>query len=82
MVLGYLARFPDAEDTLDGIADWWIPQQRIHVSVEQLVRVLRQLAEAGAVEPVGDGVRRRYRLRRSASPLEGNVTGEPAGAEA
>lgn len=82
MVLGYLARYPDAEDTLDGIADWWIPQQRIHVSVEQLVRVLRQLAEAGAVEPVGDGPRRRYRRRRGEAPTDGNVSGEHAGAEA
>lgn len=62
-ILGYLAENPDAMDTLEGIARWWVPRQRIQVSVAACARVLEQLVEQGLVEEVGPGEPKRYRLR-------------------
>jgi len=28
-ILGYLHKNPDAQDTVDGIAEWWLPKQEI-----------------------------------------------------
>jgi hypothetical protein len=63
-VLGYLTRNPNAMDTLDGIAEWWVMRQHIHTSVSALSRVLRRLVEDGLVEDIGPVERPRYRLRK------------------
>ena len=62
-VLQYLRSHPDAMDTLDGIAEWWLMRQRIHASVTSVARVLRLLVENGLVEELGPVERPRYRLR-------------------
>lgn len=63
-VLDYLTRNPDAMDTLDGIAEWWVMRQRIDTSVTGLSRVLGRLVADGLVENIGPSERPRYRLRR------------------
>src|SRR5215470_7984987 len=63
-VLSYLAEHPDAMDTLEGIAEWWVMRQQIRVSVTALARVLRRLTEIGILEETVTGDTRRYRLRR------------------
>ena len=63
-LLGYLAENPDAMDTLDGIAEWWVMRQRIHHSVNTVERVLRRMIQDGLVEEVGPPARPRYRLRK------------------
>jgi hypothetical protein len=62
-VLEYLSKNPDAMDTLEGIAEWWVMRQRIHIGVTNLSRVLDQLVEDGLVEDIGPMERPRYRLR-------------------
>ena len=62
LVLGYLEEHPRATETLDGIAEWWIERRRIRVDVEALDRALTRLTESGALEVVGAGPTRRYRL--------------------
>ena len=63
-ILAYLAEHPQAMDSVEGIAQWWIMRQQIRVNVMKLTQVLRQLVESGLVEEIGEGEQRRYRLRR------------------
>ncbi len=62
-VFAYLAEHPDAMDTVEGIAEWWVMRQRVRVEVERVDRVLRRQAENGVLETLGAGSSRRYRLR-------------------
>jgi hypothetical protein len=62
LVLGYLRDHPDAADTLQGVAEWWIPRQQIRVDVMNLQRALRLLVTRGFVEEVGRGGHATYRL--------------------
>jgi len=62
-ILAYLAEHPQAMDSVEGIAQWWIMRQQIRVNVKTLARVLRGLAERGLLEELGDEGQRRYRLK-------------------
>ena len=62
-ILGYLSEHPQAMDTAEGIAQWWIMRQQVRVNVTTLTQVLHQLAEKGLVEEIGEGEQRRYRLK-------------------
>lgn len=62
-IVRYLAEHPQASDTLDGIAEWWIMRQRVEVEFTTLKEVLRQLTESGLLEEIGEGDNRRYSLR-------------------
>jgi hypothetical protein len=64
VVLSYLAEHPEAMDSIEGIAEWWITRQQIRVDVERLSHVLEGLTESGVLEIVGLGAQRLYRLRR------------------
>ena len=58
-ILKYLDRYPQAEDTLEGIVEWWLLDQRIHqatiearTALEDLVRqqlVLRRQGRDGRI---------------------------------
>ena len=48
-ILGYLERNPDAGDSLEGVARWWLLQQRIHTAVEDVQRALDRLVRLGLV---------------------------------
>jgi hypothetical protein len=63
-ILSYLADHPQAMDTLDGIAEWWILRQRVTIEVNRVARVLGRLTEQGLLECLGTGPGRRYRLKR------------------
>ncbi len=63
-ILEYLAAHPQASDTLEGIAEWWIMRQQIRVEATSVARALRQLTESGLLEEIGEGENpRRYRLK-------------------
>jgi hypothetical protein len=62
-ILAYLAEHPQAMDSVEGIAQWWLMRQQIRVGVKTLTRVLRGLADRGLLEEVADGGQRRYRLK-------------------
>jgi|GEM_PF-2238350 hypothetical protein len=40
LILGYLKRFPEAKDTPEGIADWWIDKnmQEVAIAIRELLR--------------------------------------------
>lgn len=64
-VLTYLVQHPEAQDTLEGIAEWWLLERRILDTVGNLETVLDDLVKRGfllATQPA-EG-RCRYRLNR------------------
>lgn len=65
MILDYLRECPDGEDSLEGIALFWIPRSTIQVEMGRLRNVLRRLTEIGFLEEIGAGERIRYRIKRN-----------------
>lgn len=64
-ILAYLADNPDAQDTLEGIAEWWLLQQRIKHEVANVKTALAELvAEDLVVERQGKDLRKHYRINR------------------
>lgn len=49
-VLGYLSRRPLSCDTLDGIIDWWLHDQRLTIGRDTIVGAVDDLLAAGAIE--------------------------------
>ncbi len=49
MILNYLRRNPDAGDTLEGIAKWWLETERIEYSVDAVADTLESLVELGVI---------------------------------
>ena len=42
-ILDFLARHPDAEDTLEGIVQWWLQERRVVETVRRVRRLLDEL---------------------------------------
>jgi hypothetical protein len=61
----YLAEHPQAMDTTEGIAEWWLMRERIRVDLEALTRILVRLTDEGVLERIGAGAEARYRLKGS-----------------
>ena len=64
-VLAYLLRYPQAEDTVEGIAEWWLPTGGNRHAVSDVEAALSQLVGAGfLVARQCGGGRIYYRLNR------------------
>lgn len=48
-ILSYLRLHPQAGDTLEGIARWWVTCQRLSESVEEVQHALEELKARGNV---------------------------------
>jgi hypothetical protein len=48
----YLDQNPNAADTLDGIVQWWIVQQRFLRGIQAADRAVKRLIEQGRMEEV------------------------------
>jgi hypothetical protein len=48
-ILGYLVAHPNAQDTLEGIAEWWLLEQRITQQTALVSEALAGLVEEGLV---------------------------------
>jgi hypothetical protein len=46
-VLSYLDRHPGAADSLEGIVQWWLPQQRYETERERIGAALEVLVQKG-----------------------------------
>lgn len=66
-IVAYLAERPQAMDTLEGIARWWLLRQQVRVIVERVEGALEALTAEGVLELVQVGPDRHYRLRRQDS---------------
>jgi len=68
-VLGYIGAHPHAADTLDGIARWWLPQQRYVTAQARIQAALERLVEEGHLQlrrlPDGTVL---YSLGRASAP--------------
>jgi len=47
----YLARHPDAADSEEGIAAWWLPAMGIEASAAEVAAALPSLCDAGLIAP-------------------------------
>ena len=65
MILAYLCENPDAEDTLEGIVEWWLLAEDIKWRTAEVRQALRTLTSDGYVlEKCGAEGRVRYRINR------------------
>jgi Fe2+ or Zn2+ uptake regulation protein len=48
-ILDYLKKHPEASDTLEGIATWWLQKQRIENLVDEVAKALELLIENGTI---------------------------------
>jgi hypothetical protein len=65
-VLDYLAEHPQAMDTVEGIAEWWVMREQVRVDVRLLERVLHRLTEQGVLEKNHSGSQVRFSLTKGA----------------
>ncbi len=64
-ILGYFVEHPDAQDTLEGVVQWWLLHQRIRSAVSEVEAALDELVGKGfVVERTGGDSRVRYAINR------------------
>src|SRR6266849_4683273 len=49
-ILRYLLEHPEAQDTIDGIADWWLTERRVRQGIAEVEIALRHLVDRGLVD--------------------------------
>lgn len=65
-ILDYLTAHPDAQDTLEGIAAWWLLEQKIKHTTAEVEKSLSELVDKGfIVECKGKNPYTYYRVNRS-----------------
>jgi hypothetical protein len=64
-ILDYLRKHPDAQDTVDGITEWWLPEEKIKSGAAIVREALNGLVEEGLVlERKGKDSQIHYRINR------------------
>ena len=64
-ILEYLRKHPEAQDTLAGIAEWWLPEQEVKVRTATVMEALDELVAAGLIsEHEGKDRQISYRLTK------------------
>lgn len=64
-ILNYLLENPRAEDTLEGIVQWWILEKKIDQRIEEVKKAIQFLASQGLVVEVKDrGPRVLYKMNQ------------------
>lgn len=65
-ILSYLAEHPDAEDTVEGIVEWWLLDRTIKFETARVQQALAELVVHGFIlKEEGRGAGTRYRLNQS-----------------
>ena len=64
-ILGYLAEHPEAQDTVEGIVEWWLLEQQIKRETANVKKALAELLSKGLIlERRGKDSRTHYRIDR------------------
>jgi Fe2+ or Zn2+ uptake regulation protein len=64
-ILDYLWKHPDAQDTLSGITQWWLPEEKIKTRTATVKEALSDLVARGLVlERKGKDSQIHYRINR------------------
>lgn len=62
-ILDYLRKHPEAQDTLAGIAEWWLPEQAVKSRTATVKEALDELVAAGLIcEHKGKDAQISYRM--------------------
>jgi plasmid stabilization system protein ParE len=65
-ILAYLHANPEAQDTLEGIVEWWLLDQKISRQTERVKQTLAELTERGLiVARIGTDSRVHYGIERN-----------------
>jgi predicted transcriptional regulator len=65
-ILAYLSEHPLAQDTLEGVVEWWLLQQQVQRSITRVEAVLTELVRKGLLlERKEHDQRSHYRLNQS-----------------
>ncbi|MDR4505824.1 MAG: hypothetical protein MRK01_13715 [Candidatus Scalindua sp.] len=63
IIVDYIRKHPDARDTLEGIARWWLHLEKIESSVDDVSIALESLIKEGVIErQLKDGYKPIYRI--------------------
>ena len=64
-ILTYMSEHTDAQDTLEGIVEWWLLEQKIRWQMQAVKEALAELVERGLiVERQSKDRRTHYRVNR------------------
>jgi hypothetical protein len=63
-ILLYLEEHPQAQDTVEGIASFWVMRQKVREDVEAVAMVLRKLTDSGQLEEIKQGKCFHYRRKK------------------
>jgi hypothetical protein len=64
-ILGYLVENPEAQDTFEGIVEWWLLERSINRETRKVKEALADLIAKGLVlEQKGSDLRWRYQINR------------------
>ncbi|MEW6732889.1 MAG: hypothetical protein AB1489_16305 [Acidobacteriota bacterium] len=64
-ILSYLVEYPDAQDTLEGVVEWWFLQHSIEDRTTEIKKALTDLVDKGLmIERIGRDSRSHYRINR------------------
>ena len=65
-ILSYLIEHPEAQDTLEGIVEWWLLEQQIKFQTVRVKKALAELVAKGLViEQKGNDLRVHYCVNQS-----------------
>ena len=68
-ILAYLSENPGAQDTVEGIAEWWLLERCIRQRLDEVQKALAQLVDVGFVtERMGADSRVRFQLNSDKLP--------------
>ena len=64
-ILAYLVDHPKAQDTLEGIVEWWLLEQKITYETARVQEALSELVNRGMIlEKKGPDSKTRYRINQ------------------
>ena len=65
-ILAYLAEHPEAQDTLEGIVEWWLLERTIKFQETQIIKAISELVGKGLViEHRGRDAQTQYRINQN-----------------